>query len=65
MKALEKQREQVEFFKYPDLDSMEFSARSSGFRIIAGKQKIVVYDTIKEYQELLDVVTDRVKPVSG
>lgn len=54
-----KEIEQFQFFRYPDKDSIELE-KKSGFRLIAGDRKIVIYENIKEYEELLAVIKSKI-----
>ncbi len=44
--------EGLELFSFPDMDSLKMG-KKSGFRLISGNKKIVVYEHIQKYGELL------------
>ena len=55
---------QLECFKFPDIDAMKM-VRRSGVRLIAGNRKIVIYENIKEYAELVAAIKSKIDSSMG
>ncbi len=51
--------EKLEYFSFPDMDAMKMVKRP-GFRLVAGERKIVIYENIKKYSELLEAIKSKV-----
>lgn len=48
----------MELFSYPDMDAMTMD-RHSGIRLLSNDGKLVIYDHIREYEELLEIIKSR------